>query len=257
MMYIRIQIRFMKRTLLCILAMLAAELSFAQISYEHTYNGWLYPVLLSSAGEKLYTVDSTAVSIYNTDHTLWRTIPIVPPPGYGFSNAQLISDNLFNLDNSVECIVIFHAFSVGGNKALLISESGSTLFDFNGAYYCNAFYDEVSGKYKVAAVTIHPTGVSYTSDVYALPGSLPCGHCAGSGVPKPKSGSTGQLSPNPTTGQFFVTGAGNGPVYVYNTLGEIVYFTDYYKGGSIDISKYPTGIYTVILNGEAIPLQKL
>jgi hypothetical protein len=85
-------------------ALLISNSINAQISLEHTYSGnstnsSIGFINLSASGDKYVINDFSLnqIKLYNTNHSLWKTITIPSLPntiGYYYQN---ISENLFNI----------------------------------------------------------------------------------------------------------------------------------------------------------------
>lgn len=100
------------------LAVLAAISSNAQINLENTYNvsavnSGLTIVQLANSGYKYVLTEPTLyqVKLYNINHSLWKTIPVPTISGYSLLGVMHISENLFNLDAQVECVVYYANYS--------------------------------------------------------------------------------------------------------------------------------------------------
>src|SRR6202012_2659524 len=83
----------------------------AQISLDFSYpykNGFGTVILFSNNGEKIMVNDTgvNQVKLYDANYTLWKTINLSNYPGYKFSTAYAVSDNLFNNDNLVELVAV-------------------------------------------------------------------------------------------------------------------------------------------------------
>src|SRR5690606_19330689 len=126
----------MKRVKMIVVALLISASTNAQITLEHTYNVsannvGLVVVQLANSGAK-YVVTEPAqhqVKLYNTNHSLWKTIPIPSISGYTFSNVMHISENLFNLDAQVECVAYYYSTTPVQYYTKIINESGAVIKD--------------------------------------------------------------------------------------------------------------------------------
>jgi hypothetical protein len=224
----------MKHTLITLALCFVSLLSFGQITLEHTYSTVMPGasgqfVLFSSNGTKIMMSDTgtNQVKLYNTDHSLWKTINVPAYSGFRFTNSYLVSDNLFNSDNNIEMIVTYYG-AAATYKSVVIAEDGTVLADLGGALFFSTH--SVDGHYKLSASTL--AAGAYTYDIYSLPGTLPCGLCGNVGVTTPvhNNGGTGTLSdatPNPTTGGALISftlpyGVSDANISITNAAGQIV-----------------------------------
>lgn len=238
----------MKKLLL--LATLFANYCNAQISLDQTYTpSTVTAIVLSSAGDKIAVKDtgSNQIRIYNPDYSLWKTITPPAVSGYKFSSFAYISDNLFNSDGNLEVIAVYSNYSASSPfyyfKAQLIDESGGVLFDLGYAINFGVHY--INGVYKLFSYNVY----SLENKIYSLPGTIPCGKCGSLGLAKPTpTGETLLSIPNPNNGVFKVDGTGE--LFITDVSGKRVYQHSDYNRNVIDISKYPSGIYQVSLNGQ-------
>lgn len=239
----------------------------AQITAEHTYTGYPYVIQFSSNGEKIYTYNAGTISLYNMDHSIWKTItPTLA--GYTLGSVSLISDNLFNSDNQVEFLARFTAASTGTypyTRGQILNESGVVVFDLDSVYDGDIHYNTEANTYKLFARKSIPGGTSTT--VYALPGSMPCGHCSSLGVNKtiPHSGSS-YVVPDPANTEadiyYTIPDGSLGNISITSTDGKLMTalsapaYTPFVR---IDISSWPIGMYyySVSANGIVISTGKL
>jgi hypothetical protein len=249
--------KLMKNTLLALITLCSLSAT-AQITLEHTFSPVpsINIVLMSANGTKIWAIDTgtTVVKIYDTDYTLWKSIPTPAVAGYKLASAMHVSDNLFNSDNSVELIAIYSNFTTPpyGYKSLIIDESGGTILDLGNCYGGGVSY--INGVHKLGTYS------NYDSKMYVLPGSLPCGHCGIMGVPKTSNsqGSGASLAtpvPNPSTGTAsiaFSLPVGTSVAYlrILDAMGSVVETYTINPGQDtigINTSTLPTGVFTCVL----------
>ncbi len=257
----------MKNTLLALFVAILTVNASAQVTLEHTYGPLMEggkPVLFSSNGTKYVANDSgsNTIKLYNTDHSLWKSIPVPVPAGYKWLYTFLVSDNFFNTDNQIEAFVSWYQMGVSpiAYKCAVISESGSVLHDLGNGFYATPAY--IDGSHKL--MVLDPNGASFTK-VYSVPGELPCGHCDAAGVGVPKVGmTTGSIAPTS------VPNPGTGDVKVFYTLPENVYDARIVLSGidgkiynsypvsaatnyiTIDVSGLVKGMYIYTLSGDGM-----
>lgn len=202
---------------------------------------------------------SNQVKLYNTDHTLWKSIPVSIYPGYKLQNVFAVSDNLFNSDNLIELGVSYYNATTYVYRGEIINESGAVIKDLANAYVGNV--RKVGEEFKLVVFTV---GTGYTYDVYSLPGTIPCNSCATLGLGRGMSNSgSGMLSspiPNPNSGEVTIQftlpeGVSMGTITIVNANGQQMRsITVQANQHSIYINteKFPSGIYQYFLTGEGI-----
>ena len=108
----------MKKLFTIALITIGAVYAKAQVVLEHSYNeNWPMEVVnIEGDGYKYLGIDTTtkAIKIYNTDHSLWKTINTSIPQGATiYSVSSYASKYLFNADmlyKSPECIHPYFLF---------------------------------------------------------------------------------------------------------------------------------------------------
>ncbi len=194
----------MKNIIIIAAIILAARSAHAQITLEHTFPGVsnFTTVLFSSNGTKYAAKDTGTnnLKLYNTDYTLWKTIPLPIPTGNIIFNIALISDKLFNTDNQVELFASWRTTTAPITYyGAIISETGSIIHDL-GSSTIWASVSYIDGVHKLVVGNQN----SSSFKVYSVPGELPCGHCGAGSVGVPKIASTAGAAPmampNPASG---------------------------------------------------------
>lgn len=124
----------------------------AQITLEATYDtasANLYMITLEVDGEKYVRVDRLtsahrAIILYNTDHSIWKTIDCSSFPKYDSCGSSLsygrynfevlyITQHLFDLDDGIEFMFNVNGCAVGANFTGIYNENGTAIFTQNGA----------------------------------------------------------------------------------------------------------------------------
>lgn len=169
----------MKRISLTALFTISVIALFGQITLQKTYNYSASVVKFETLGYKYYLMDVPASQcrIYNTDHSLFKTINCPVPSGYYLSDVKYLSEGLFNSDSQIELICTYYKYVSSGNSyyymygSKIIGESGNTLLTIDGAQYV---YPIQSGtnEYKLFAYcydySVFPEKV--WTNIYNLPG---------------------------------------------------------------------------------------
>jgi len=140
------------------------------LTLENIYNtgGYLERINLAHSGEK-YTVfdaQSSQVKLYNSNHTLWKSINLTTLPNANIDNIHNISDNKINSDTLIEVAYTFHTYP-GSTvyESRIINEQGSTLLTIPDA--TSIFVHELSNAQNKLIVAIEDT--IGKNKVYSLP----------------------------------------------------------------------------------------
>jgi len=150
-----------------------ASSTFGQINLENSYTS---DCLLDSpiafnveSGTKFYNLSSSEnkVKIYNSSHTLEKSISLSITTGFSLEKIYLPCDKLFNSDSKIEFIAVVRSDTE--TKMILFDEDGANLKDFGSrweAYYIKT----MDNTFKL--ITISGDKSTPTYDVYSLPGVL-------------------------------------------------------------------------------------
>ncbi len=229
----------------------------AQITLEHTYSGnsnnsQIGFVNLSISGDKYVINDASLnqIKLYNTNHSLWKTITIPSLPntiGYYYQN---ISENLFNTDNQVECLIVYQGSSIPGYQVAVINENGTIIFSKQGAAF-GGINKTTNNNFKLILNDM----VNNDKLVYSLPGtSSNLGLQNGDDI-----GQIGVSFPNPTnqliTLPYNLNGLNSTAVLtIYNIQGNIIEsfnVDNSFDSILLDLSNYSSGTYryNITVNG--------
>ncbi|MBP7810370.1 MAG: T9SS type A sorting domain-containing protein [Bacteroidia bacterium] len=229
---------------------------------------------------------SGGIDIYNLNHTLFKTItvPIAFAGGYYF-----ISENLFDLDNGVEYLVWRYSFGPTYTTNIsILDESGAVLFTKDSAslggimtnqgtspnIFMNqdpVYYDGTGVKLKLAIWNQYNSTGYKRTDIYNLPGTIPCNDCT-AGIttlmsnPGSSTNSNAEFFPNPVADQLKLkyklpAGSHLAEMKIYDTQGKLVdefKITDHY-----DFIYLPTNynnglyLYSLIVDGKIIKTEKI
>jgi hypothetical protein len=135
----------MKTRLSFILAFLFASiLTQAQLTLEKAYDYSLTSTRINQTDYKYFLMDvpKSECRVYNTDHTLWKTIPISLPSGYYLYDIKFVSQTLFNSDALVELWYSGYEWVSTGTStgyyryvSRIINENGTALASVTGGAY--------------------------------------------------------------------------------------------------------------------------
>lgn len=152
---------------------------FGQINLEQTYDHSGTFITLSVSGEKFYVMDvgASQCRIYNTDHTLWKTINLSVPMDHYLYDIRYVSENLFTDDNSLCLFYIYYYYDEVGQyytyTARIVQENGTELLTIPGCNY-NYVYNMADGTTKMTTYSYDYSVYPYPiqTRVYELPGHL-------------------------------------------------------------------------------------
>lgn len=206
-----------------------AVISKAQLTIDHVYttdnpdrfvnlsiSGLKYVSLHLDIPSQTYTY----FTLYNPDHTIFKTISIPQFPGKLVNKVQYISETLFDTDTLIEFIVGYYFSGPGGIGALRVcNENGNILLERDtasvggqvglfelGQGSQGIFPNGTETKLMVGKASFSG-GWIYTTEIYNLPGQLACLECDGgviSAVDQPENPhkTTSTAFPNPSKEHF-------------------------------------------------------
>lgn len=217
-----------------------------QVVLEHSYSSnWQMEVVnIEGDGYKYLGVDTTTkdIKIYNTDHSLWKTINTnIPQSAVIYSLSSYCSKYLFNADNKLEVMVMYYVTSPSVSYvAELYNEDGVILNTFNNA--SSYTIAQVNSGWKL--LVRFGTSPQHT-EVYSLPGQW----AGTSSLGKPSL--PNKIFPNPientaTIHYTLPNAASQGILNIYNGAGINVRsytVTGQFNDLVIDKGSLPPGIY--------------
>ncbi len=231
-------------TFLCLVASLNND---AQITFENNYptgspvSNYLRLVKLSASGYKYVINDTSSITLYNLNHTVFKNIIMPPRPGGVLNTSSLhvfyISEELFNTNPSN--IEYFLAYT---DKSFIIrskiyDDAGNLLFSKDSIQYnlgASYYGNQEFISYTTAGVKmIIGRQFGGAALVYSLPGFLSCHDCTNGVITSMQTPNgtipNGKISnyPNPSTNQTTIEyelpkGSTNADIVFYNTTGQEV-----------------------------------
>lgn len=213
---------------------------------ENAYDSQVTRVKLENSGEKYYTSSpllSYQAKIYNSNHTLWKTIDLPLPSGttYQVTNVNNLSESKIDSDALIE--LSYNYVEAGILEPYydgrVINENGTILLSAAGV--SDFYLSEIPGLNIKLIGNIQTFPNSYTSsNVYSF-GIL--------GTPDYSKDSKVFIAPNPAK-SFLNINSLSSPVIeatIYSMNGTIVKKEISQNITKIDIDKLPAGIYIVNL----------
>lgn len=155
----------------------------AQITLDHTYDHSGTFTYLPSAGNKFFVmdVDNHQCRIYNTNHSLWKTINLSVPTNNWLYDIKFVSEGLFTTDNSLCLLYVYYNYNESGQyytyNARVIKENGQLLLNLPGCQHAYV-YSLSDGSTKLVTFSYNYALWPYTiqTSVYNLPGELITGN---------------------------------------------------------------------------------
>ena len=122
------------KNLILLLTILSSTVSIGQIQQDHVYNfRFLKRVNLENRGERFLSRNLSqngyVVEIYNSDHSLEKSINLPDTSIAGFPIIEKLSQKTFNSDDLLELPYVLKDKSTQKSTAYIINENGDVLFE--------------------------------------------------------------------------------------------------------------------------------
>ena len=150
----------------------------AQVTLEKKYDYSTSVVEFETLGFKYYLMDvpNGQCRIYNTDHSLFKTINCNVPSGFYLSDIKFLSEKVFDNDAGIELLCTFYRFNASPEyyeyDSKIINEDGSQVVFIDGALY-NYIHETSENTYKLFSYcydfSVSPEKV--WTNIYSLPGT--------------------------------------------------------------------------------------
>lgn len=148
-----------------------------QITLEHTYTGVSAAYInLPVSGYKFYVMDvaNSQCRLYNTDHSLWKTINLSVPANYYLYDIQYVTENLFNTDNSIEMLYVSYNYNTTlayyTYDTRIADENGQVLLSIPGGGYSNVYPALTGSKLFVWVYNYSVSPSTVNTLIYSIPG---------------------------------------------------------------------------------------
>ena len=240
------------KKLLTVLILLSYNLTFGQITLDNNYSYSGTYTKLAVSGYKFYLMDIGLAQcrIYNTNHTLWKTINLSIPASNYLYDIKLLSEGLLTSDNSLSLAYIYYSYDetsgVYTYNARLIRENGTELLSVPNCQYMEIKDLEGEG-IRLLAYCYNYSVSPYTVEtrIYNLPGNI-------TGMPDNYPELSGHRPfPNPATdvitiGYLLPESAGSSEIILYTASGKekIRYVLNPHAGSiSIPVHNLEPGLY--------------
>ena len=246
----------MKKIIFVNLLLLLVATAPAQVMLEHTYNYSAAPVKFETLGYKYFLMDvpNAQCRIYNSDHSLFRTITCSVPANSYLADIKYLSERVFDNDAGIELVYTWYRYVpttdsyyyVYGSR--IINEDGSLLLNIDGArfVYLNETGENI---WKLFAYcydySVWPEKV--WTNIYSLPGAP-----VSAIVPEAEKNEFGlKAFPNPAAGRLKVAyslppDVKEGQLFLVDSQGRLInrFLVDNHTDHLLlDVSTYPGGTY--------------
>jgi hypothetical protein len=151
----------------------------AQVTLDKKYEYSTSVVKLETLGYKYYLMDvpNGQCRLYNTDHSLYKTISCNIPGGFYLSDIKFLSEKLFDTDSGIELLCTYYSYNSAkayyDYDSKIINDDGSQITFIDGGLY-NYINQTSENTYKLFSYcydySVSPEKV-WTS-IYSLPGTV-------------------------------------------------------------------------------------
>ena len=244
---------YLKSVLIVLMGLFSLQLG-AQITQDasYAYSGTFTHLAVS--GDKFYVMDVTnsQCRIYNTNHSLWKTINLEVPSGQYLYDIQYISENLFTNDNNLSLIYTYYLYDEVNQyytyTTRVIKEDGSLLLNLPGCqYYFVTTLQDGSTKLVTYSYDYSVWPSPITTAVYSLPGTL----LSQNELASPVHSNKLTVFPNPASDHITLVlteavSSADAMLQMHNSAGQLVLQKPLQAGQKqlqLNIRKYPKGLY--------------
>ncbi len=214
---------------------------------EHTYQQYVNRVKLENSGEKYhasnYDYVTTDITIYNSDHTLWKTVA-TPVQGFGETIENVfISETKIDPDDALELVYTISSNTLDGGHyyGYIVKDSGTVILDLPGAYdiWLSEFPSLATKLMVYSQDGPSFDQLYYTTTVYHFDPAFSVNEFDKSNV---------SVAPNPSSSYITLTSTNSiVEAKIYNMLGGEVKHINDQNLTKIDVENLPSGIYLLDL----------
>jgi len=244
----------MKTKLLTTILLLVAFLLNAQVTLDKKYDYSTSVVKLETLGYKYYLMDVPLgqCRIYNTDHSLFKTINCNVPSGFYLSDIKYLSESIFDTDAGIELLCTY--FKYYSSQAYyeydskIINDDGSQITFIDGSLY-NYVNQTGENTFKLFSYcydfSVFPEKV--WTNIYSLPGSPTVNAIINAGKPDFLL----NAFPNPATNSLKVAyslpeNVTQATLYLIDNSGkqiEMFIVDNHTDHLMLDVSRFQSGVY--------------
>ncbi len=241
----------MKKVLISLLLM-TSFIAFGQINLENNYSYSGTYAKLTVSGSKFYLMDAALVQcrVYNTNHTLWKTLNLSVPANNYLYDLKYLSEGLFTNDNSLSLGYVYYIYDETNAyytfNAKIVKESGTELLSIPGCQYMEVMNLGSDGVKLVAYCydySVNPYTIQ--TRIYGLPGQL-------TATENPVLPGSHKL-PYPNPAIDFITiqyslpdNSTTGEIAITDMQGKLIdklVINSYTERITLPTFKYPSGVY--------------
>lgn len=242
----------MKKILLSLTTVFAANFTFGQINLEHTFALDEAVINYSDSQDLKYvSLKGSQIKIYNSDYSIYKSFTIQMPTGYNYMFLSSyddfpfnVSKHVFNTDNKLEFFVFFTAEDYLQKKVVVYNEEGNVVKDFIGNYQyelVNIYHDNTQNKNKLKMGRNEDGSGKVIWDIYSLPTSELTSR-------EIKNKNKISAFPIPTNKVLNIINPKNGDnkIQIFDTSGKLILnkiFNDSDTKISVDVENLPNGMY--------------
>jgi hypothetical protein len=206
--------------------------------YAHNnYSGLVIRKKLETSGEKFYVGEEQQIKIYNSDHTLWKTIDVTLPPDAMLIDINHISENVLNNNSNIELILSYYDFQSDDINSLIIDDTGTIRLTTNGNLRLIVNPDVEAPNKLIASSYMHGNSIVYSvSDITT-------------NIDTPSQTISTKIVPNPTSDFIKISMDTLVPfnqITIYDQNGKNVLDLENYNNSPIDVSFLPKGLYFLL-----------
>jgi hypothetical protein len=207
-------------------------------------------------------VTNSQCRIYNTNHSLWKTINLEVPSGQFLYDIQYVSENLFTNDNNLSLIYTYYLYDEVNQyytyTTRVIKEDGSLLLNLPGCQYYFVTTLQDGGSTKLITYSydysIWPSTV--TTAVYSLPGTL----LSQDELVQPVQSNKLAVFPNPASDYINLVfdeaiSSAETMLLMHNSAGQLALQKPLaigQKHWQLNLSQYPKGEYFISIKNKQL-----
>lgn len=209
---------------------------------QHTYTGNIFRTKLENSGEKYYQVDAGNVArVYNSDHTLWKSVPLALPTNFHTPNILMLTETAFDADPALEIAYSYYNDELADSvlyESSIIKENGTSLLTVPGAV--SVYLSRIDGyddKLIALMLSVSIATYDYGGAVYSINPTM---------AVRSFSKDAPSVYPNPASDIVHIRSAkAIDSATVYNTSGQAVLETR--SADEVDVSMLAAGMYMLRL----------
>ncbi len=230
----------------------------AQVTLDKKYDYSTSVVKFETLGYKYYLMDvpNGQCRIYNTDHSLFRTINCNVPSGFYLSDVKFLSEKMFDTDSGIELLCTYYKYNSAQAyyeyDSKIINDDGSQITFIDGSLY-NYINKTAENTWKLFSYCFDYSVVpeKVWTNIYNLPGTVVSAQYLNEKSPDILL----NAFPNPTTNTLKVAytlpeNVNQGILHLVDNTGRQVdqFIVDKHTGFlMLDVSRFQSGVYNYFI----------